>query len=81
MTRSRSIPAALRGLLDPRQRMAAALILSAAKLPAEAAPLARLWMLAASLEPGVTIADMHLGDRPGALRAARDLIDELLEEA
>ncbi|MDR3513761.1 MAG: hypothetical protein P4L73_19160 [Caulobacteraceae bacterium] len=68
-------------LLDRRQRLAAALLLSAIDLPQEMAAVARLWREAARVCPGVNVGEMRLGDCRGALVAARDLIDQLLAQA
>jgi hypothetical protein len=68
-------------LIDRRQRLAACLLLSAVELPAEAGQVARLWMSAAKVCPGVSVAEARLGHRREALEAARDLIEDLLSEA
>lgn len=66
--------------VDPRQREAAALLLGAIDLPAPAAEVARVWMAAAKVCPGITAERFCLGDRAAQLRRARDLIDQVLSE-
>jgi len=68
-------------LIDRRQRLAAALLLSAVELPADASNVALLWMVAARVCPGVTVAELALGHRRAALERARELVEELLAEA
>ncbi|HZS84192.1 MAG TPA: hypothetical protein VFA50_15055 [Stellaceae bacterium] len=65
-------------LLDARQRLAIALLISAVRLPAEISATAKLWLEAERVLPGVTVDQVKLGDRAGALQAARALIDDLL---
>jgi hypothetical protein len=66
--------------VDPRQKEAAALLLSAIDLPAPAAQVAQIWLVAAAVCPGLKANQAMLGDRAGQLRRARDLIDQLLTE-
>jgi len=68
-------------LLDPRQRRAAALVLGAVKLPAELEACGRQYLQAARIFPGCTAEDLMIGDPRGALRRARELIDQLLTDA
>ena len=67
-------------LVDRRQRLAAAILLSAIDLPAPAATAAKTYMAAAKVCPGVTVADVRLGHRRDGLRRAARLIAELLAE-
>ncbi|WKL57274.1 hypothetical protein Q1W73_16650 [Asticcacaulis sp. ZE23SCel15] len=67
-------------LLDPRQREAAALIMSAIDLPAPAAYAAKVWMDAAVLCPGITLDAMAIGNRKAQLQQARYLIDTIIQE-
>lgn len=68
-------------LLDRRQRLAAALCLGAIDLPAEASAWARQQIEAASVCPGLTVADVPLNSRREALTKARDILNELISEA
>lgn len=68
-------------LLDPRQRLAAALCLSAIDLPAELGAWARQGLEAASVCPGVTVDQLRVNSRREALLRARELLDELISEA
>jgi len=67
-------------LLDPRQRLAACILLSAIRLPADAAQAAKTWAAAAKVCPGVTLGEARLGNRQEALEHAAALIAELLNE-
>ena len=68
-------------LLDPRQRLAAALILSAIDLPADAVGWARQAVQAASVCRGVTLSQIDLGGgRTEHLIEARKLLDEMIAE-
>lgn len=81
MTTFRRVPAPpSKDLIDPRQREAAALLLSAIDLPAPAAAAAKQWIEAASVCPGITADRVVLGDRQAQLRRARELIDQVLDE-
>jgi hypothetical protein len=72
--------AAVPDLVDPRQRLAAALLLTAIDLPADMTGVARAGLQACNVCPGLTLAQVKFGDRVGALGAARDLIDAILQE-
>lgn len=67
--------------LDPRQRLAAALLMSAVDLPQPVVEFSKLCLIASKLSPGCSVKDIQLGQgrRVGLLRA-RQLIDELLAE-
>jgi hypothetical protein len=65
--------------VDPRQRQAAAILLSAIDLPAPLQVVAGAWAEAAKVCPGITAATTQL-TRAEQLRCARVLIDELLSE-
>jgi hypothetical protein len=68
-------------LVDRRQRQAAAILLSAITLPAPAHAVASLWLRAAEVCPGISAEEVCLaGSRVGALRFARDLIDDVIAE-
>lgn len=66
--------------LDPRQKEAAALLLSAIDLPAPAKLVGRIWLQAAAVCPGIKADQAMLGNRAGQLQRARDLIDQVLSE-
>lgn len=68
-------------LLDPRQRLAACLLLSAVDLPAPLPDVAKLWTAAAKVCPGVKVDQALLGDRLAQLRRAHELVVELITEA
>jgi len=70
-----------RALLDRRQRLVAVLVMSAVDLPAPAEQVAKLWIEAARLLPGVKSGDIPLGRRVESLTRARDLLDELIKES
>jgi hypothetical protein len=67
-------------LIDPRQRQAAAILLSAVTLPAPMAAWARQLSRAAQACPGIKIDQIYINDRTAALKGARALIDALLAE-
>lgn len=70
-------------LIDRRQRLAATLLFSAFDLPAPADIAARQLVAAARLCPGVTmdeIPSLGPGSRRNCLVAARDLIDEIVDD-
>lgn len=68
--------------LDRRNRLAAAILMIGVDLPQPAGAWAQAGMAAARLCPGVTVAEMGLGNqtRRQALERARELIDEQLAE-
>lgn len=67
--------------LDRRQRVAAAILMSAVDLPQPAADLAKLMIQAAALAPGVNVQQVCFGlGRRACLERARDLITAMLEE-
>jgi hypothetical protein len=73
-------PAPAADLLDPRQRQAACLLLSAIDLPCEVGAWARQIQQAASVFPGATIDQASLNSRKAGLETARALIDAMLWE-
>lgn len=66
-------------LLDARQRVVAALCLSAMDMPAPAAAWAEQIRQAASICPGLTSNYLH-NTRLGALIEARELLNEMIDE-
>lgn len=69
-------------LLDRRQRLAAAILLSAIDLPAPLPAYAQHALEAAKVCPGLNVAEAAFGaGRVAGLLKARDLVDELLAEA
>lgn len=68
-------------LLDRRQRVAAAILLTAVNLPANMDALGRLALAAADVCPGIDVGEIKFGQglRTGLL-SARALIDEMLTE-
>ena len=67
-------------LIDPRQRQAAAILLSAMVMPAPMGDAAKALRFAASVCPGITAGEARVGDRKGALERVQDLVAELLAE-
>jgi len=69
-------------VIDRRQRLAAVALLVAVDLPQEAGPLARQWLAACKVCPGLKLGEVDLGGgRVALLTTARDLIDQMLGEA
>ena len=69
--------------LDRRQQLAAAQLLMAFDLPAPMAAASRQMIEAARVCPGLTMGELPNlgpGSRRACLAAARDLIDELIDE-
>lgn len=67
-------------LIDPRQRQAAAILMSAIDLPAPAFDAARIFGHAARLCPGMTMDMNPIGDRHAQLKLASDLIGQMIAE-
>lgn len=68
-------------LLDHRQREAASILLAAVDLPQEGRKVARLWMAAARVCPGISVEAAMLGHgRRASLRRVRELVDQMLRE-
>lgn len=67
--------------LDRRQRVAAAVLLSAIDLPHPVEEVARLALAAADVCPGINVVEAMFGQgRKACLERARDLIEEMLAE-
>ena len=66
-------------LIDPRQRLAACVLLCSLDLPASIAEVAKAWMQAAEVCPGVKIDQLPSTRREGLERAAA-LIAECLAD-
>lgn len=72
--------AAMADLVHPRQREAAAILLGAIELPAPAADVARAWIAAAKVCPGIKADAAVFNSRRAGLQRAAAIIAELLEE-
>lgn len=67
--------------LDRRQRVAAAILMSAVDLPQPLPEFSQLCLKAARLAPGLSVQDAMVGQgRRACLEQARDLINAMLEE-
>jgi hypothetical protein len=67
-------------LVGRRARVAAACLLSAFDLPAEMIAASKQLLQACRVCPGLTVRDVPVGSRRQSLHAARQIIDQLLEE-
>jgi hypothetical protein len=68
------------GLIDPRQREAAALLLCAVDLPAPLAAVAGQWLEAGRVCPGFSLDQACMNSRRAALERAAGIVAELLKE-
>jgi hypothetical protein len=66
--------------LPHRQRLAIAILTAAIELPAPMQNCAALWREAARALPDVDLRGLCVGDRLGALRRAREIVDALIAE-
>jgi hypothetical protein len=66
--------------VDPRQRRAAALLITAYDMPQDVMRTCASMLEAADIQVGMTIGQMHAGQRRANLVEARRLIDEMLGE-
>jgi hypothetical protein len=67
--------------MDRRQRLAAAILLSAVDLPQPADKVARLWLDAARVCPGITTGEVELGaGRLAQLQQVRRLVEAMISD-